>query len=86
MDVRDIIALTVTVAFTVGGFYWIVAQRLRFHRRQAMESRDDARPSAWQRLSPRQKFLRRLMGVALGIAVALLIRVVAVGLIDALAL
>lgn len=86
MDARDAIAIPATFAFVIGGFYWIVAQRLRFHRRRARESRDAARPSAWQRLSPREKLLRRLMGVALGIVLAVLLQAVAREVLDTLAL
>ena len=86
MDLRDAIALPATFAFIVAGFYWIVAHRLRFHRRRAREMQDQARPSSWQRLTPREKLVRRMLGVALGIAAAMLLQVVAREVLDALSL
>ena len=86
MDARDAIALPATFAFIVGGFYWIVAHRLRFHRRRAREMQDAAHPGAWARLTPNQKRARRLIGVALGIVAAVLLQVLAREVLDALSL
>jgi hypothetical protein len=86
MDLRDAIALPATCAFIAGGFCCIVAQRLRFHRRRAQERQGTPRPSAWQRLTPREKLVRRIMGIAFGIAVAVLLQVVAREVLDALSL
>lgn len=83
MDVRDAIAIPATLAFVGAGFYWIVAQRLRAWRSHARAQTGPTKPSRWQQLSPRQKMLRRLGGVALGVGVAVLLQVICRGIIAA---
>jgi hypothetical protein len=83
MDLRDAIALPATLAFIAGGFYWIVADRLRSIRSRLRSEAPRARPSRWQRLSPAQRVLRRTLGIVLGIAVAVVLQVIGREIIDA---
>jgi len=83
MDARDVIAIPTTLAFIGAGFYWIVAQRLRAWRAYAMAQMGPMKPSRWQQLSPRQKMLRRIAGIALGIIVAMALQVIGRGIIAA---
>jgi hypothetical protein len=82
MDARDVIAIPATLAFIGGGFYWIVAQRLRAWRAYARAQPGPAKPSKWQQLSHKQRMLRRIGGVALGIGVALVLQVIGHEIID----
>jgi hypothetical protein len=82
MDTRDAIALPATLAFIGAGFYWIVAQRLRAWRAYAKAQPGPTKPSKWQQLSPRQRMLRRVGGVALGVAVAVVLQVIGREIID----
>lgn len=82
MDARDVIAIPATLAFIIAGFYWIVAQRLRGWRAYAKARPAPAKPSKWQRLSPKQKMWRRIGGVALGVGVAVVLQVIGREIID----
>lgn len=82
MDARNVIAIPATLAFVGAGFYWIVAQRLRGWRAYAKAQPRPAKPSKWQRLSPKQKMLRRIGGVALGVGVAVVLQVIGREIID----
>ena len=75
MDVRDAIALPATLAFVALGFYGIVASRLRMWRRRAAE-RGRAKSGGWQQLSARSKLLRRCAGIAVGIALAVMLQAI----------
>ncbi len=83
MDLRDAIALPATLVFIAGGFYWIVADRLRSIRARARLEIRPARPSRWQQLSPAQRTLRRALGIFLGIGVAVVLQVIAQEIIGA---
>ena len=75
MDVRDAIAMPLTIAFVGLGFYGIVMARLRMWRRRAKER---GRPGngTWAQLSPRAKLLRRCAGIATGIVLAVLLQAI----------
>jgi hypothetical protein len=83
MDLRDAIALPATLAFIVGGFCWVVAERMRSIRARTRSQIRPATLSRWQQLSPAQKTLRRALGIVLGIAVAVLLQVIGRVIIDA---
>jgi hypothetical protein len=82
MDARDVIAIPATLGFIGAGFYWIVAQRLRGWRAYARAQPGPPKPSKWQRLSPKQKMLRRVAGIALGVGVAVVLQVIGHEIID----
>ena len=76
MGMRDAIALPATLLFIAGGFYWIIVQRLRGIRARIVVEGPSETATRWQRLSPRERMLRRALGIVLGIAVAIMVQVV----------
>ena len=83
MGMRDVIALPATLLFVAGGFYLVVAQRLRGIRARIAVDGLSSTATRWQRLSPREKMLRRALGIVLGIAVAIMLQVIGREILDA---
>jgi hypothetical protein len=83
MGLRDIVALPATLLFVVGGFYWIIVQRLRGIRARIKVEGPSRTSSRWQRLSPRDKMLRRIAGIVLGIVVAVVLQAIWREILDA---
>jgi hypothetical protein len=83
MSMRDIIALPATFLFVGCGFYWIVTQRLRSVRAHIAAVGPSQAASRWQRLSPREKMLRRALGIVLGVAAAVVLQAIGREILDA---
>ncbi len=82
MGMRDVIALPATLLFVGGGFYWVVAQRLRGIRARIGIEGPSSTATRWQRLSPREKMLRRALGIVLGIVAAIMLQVIGREILD----
>lgn len=83
MSTRDVIVPTATLLFVAGGFYWLVAQRLRAVRARIAVEGPSRTATRWQRLSPREKMLRRALGIILGIVIAIMLQVIGREVLDA---
>jgi hypothetical protein len=83
MDVRNVIALPATLLFVVCGFYWVVAQRLRGMRARIAIEGSSRIANRWQRLTPREKMMRRSLGILLGVVAAIVLQVIGREIIDA---
>jgi hypothetical protein len=83
MGMRDVIALPATLLFIAGGFYWVVMQRLRGIRARIGIEGPSGASTRWQRLSPREKMLRRALGIVLGVAGAIMLQVIGREILDA---
>lgn len=81
MDLRDAIAIPTTLVFLIAGFYGVVVLRLRGIRRRARGAGLRS-PGRWQHLSRRQKTMRRIAGVALGVVLAVALQVLVRGLME----
>jgi hypothetical protein len=84
MGIRDFIALPATLLFVAGGFYWVIWQRLRGIRARIGIEGPSRTANRWQRLSSREKMLRRALGIVLGIIAAVILQVIGREILNAM--